>query len=258
MIIDAYVHIGKTDTPVVEGVQTFLERGCNVDNVLSTMNLTGIGKSVIIPTYNWEYLESNCKIAKIVDENPDRFIGFARVNPNCPDCAYDEASEAVNNLDLKGIELSGFNWVNYDPAIANPLLTKLFNLNVPILVRADLDTGLIQRSLPQIVSLFRDKKIIAVLSPWTVQGLFYPPYREILIDLTSISKNLFFIASTVVMAQSIKEIITRVGSEQIIFGSNSPYNSPMYEIERIKSMGLSKEREEQIMHGNIDTILGVK
>lgn len=253
MIIDAYVHL---KTSISSCIEVFLEDGCNIDEVLENMERAGVDKTVIIPAQNWEYGEANREVARFVAKYPDKLIGFGRVDPNCPDCAYDVACEAVKDLDLKGLELSGFYWVNYDPAIACPLFARLFTLNVPILIRGDVDYSLVQRALPQIVERFRDKVIIATMHPWAGQGFYYPPFKETLVDIANLSKNFYLILSTVVMSRNIEEIIWRVGAKQIIFGSNAPYGHPVYEKARIEALNLTEEEKNRILGGNMAEILG--
>lgn len=255
MIIDAYTHL---KTSVSSCIEVSFERGCDISEVFENMEVAGVDKTVIIPAQNWEYSEANREIAKLVEKYPEKLIGFGRVDPNCPDCAYDIAREAVKDLGLKGLEVSGFYWVNYDPAIACPLFARLFTLNVPILVRGDVDYGLVQRALPQIVDRFRDKTIIATLHPWAGQGFYYPPFRETLVDMANLSKNFYLIFSTVVMSRNIEEIIWRVGAKQIIFGSNAPYSHPVYEIARIEALSLTEGEKNQILGGNMAEILGVE
>ena len=256
-VIDAYTHVGAADSSVLEGFRPVKEKGCGVDKILENMEMAGVDKTVIIPVHRWEYPEANREIARLIKKYPERLIGFGRVDPNCPECAYDVAREAVKDLGLKGIEVSGFQWVNYDPAIACPLFERLFTLDVPVLIRGDVDYGLVQRALPQIVERFRDKTMIATLSPWAGLGFYHPPYREPLIDIARISRNFYLIVSTVVMTRSIEEIVLRVGARQVIFGSNAPYSHPTYEIARIESLNLTDEEKMLILGGNIARILGV-
>jgi predicted TIM-barrel fold metal-dependent hydrolase len=257
MVIDAYTHIGRTDSSCVEDVQAINEKDCSVEEIFRNMEVAGVDRTVIIPVQHWEYREANREIARLVEEYPEKLIGFGRVDPNCPECAYDVACEAVKDLGLKGLEVSGFYWVNYDPSIACPLFARLFTLNVPILIRGDTDYGLVQRALPQIVDRFRDKTIIVAMSPWAGQGFYYPPFREPLVDMAKLSRNFYLVISTVVMCRNIEEIVWRVGVEQVMFGSNAPYSHPVYEIARVKALNLTDEERGLILGGNIARILGV-
>lgn len=234
-----------------------IEIGSKVEDIIGNMDMAGVNKTLILPVSQWKYGDTNREVSLLIRDNPDKLIGFGRVDPNCPECAYSDALVAVKDLGLKGLEVSGFNWVNYDPSIASPLFVRLFTLDVPVLIREDIDQALIQRTIPQVVDRFRDKTIIAALSPWAGQTFYFQPYREALVDMAKASENFFLIVSTVVMSKNIEEIIARVGAEQIIFGSNAPNSNPIYEIARIEALNLSDEDKEMILGGNIARILGV-
>ena len=120
-VIDAYTHVGVADPSVLEGFRPIEEKGCSISKILENMEMANVDKTVIIPVHHWEYPEANREIARLVEKYPEKLVGFGRVDPNCPECAYDVAREAVKDLGLRGIEVSGFQWVNYDPAIACPL-----------------------------------------------------------------------------------------------------------------------------------------
>src|SRR5699024_7771504 len=72
------------------------------------MNYTKVNKLVLLPedisTVKNGYIISNEQIKKLVDMNPDKFIGFASVDPARED-ALETLDYAFKNLNLKGLKL---------------------------------------------------------------------------------------------------------------------------------------------------------
>ncbi len=77
MIIDIHAHIGDSDVPGA----SILQHGCTPERVLRYMDQAKIEKSVVFPTTYLDYQVGNEVIAKVVNSYPDRFIGFARLDP---------------------------------------------------------------------------------------------------------------------------------------------------------------------------------
>lgn len=77
----------------------------------------------------------NNAVAKIVDENPNRFVGLATVPLQSPKEAVTELSRAVKQLGLRGVEISSnVKGKNLDWRELWPFYEKAQELDVPILV----------------------------------------------------------------------------------------------------------------------------
>ena len=64
-----------------------------------------IDKAVIMPISPFI---SNEYVAKVVDYHPDRFVGFASVQPNLGRYAVEELEHAIKGLGLRGLKLHPF------------------------------------------------------------------------------------------------------------------------------------------------------
>ena len=80
-----------------------------LQHFFNKLNCAGIDMCVLLPedyssNMNGEVLVSNEEIRKLVDLAPDRFIGFASVDPH-DEKATEKLEEAFTKLDLKGLKL---------------------------------------------------------------------------------------------------------------------------------------------------------
>lgn len=80
----------------------------------------------------------NDYIADLQNQNPEKFIGFASVNPNYRGvkAAVDELERAVSELGLQGLKLYPMyqHWSPADPILSFPIFEKAADLDIPVLV----------------------------------------------------------------------------------------------------------------------------
>ena len=80
----------------------------------------------------------NDTIAGVVAADPDRFIGFASVNPafRGVDAAVEELERPVVELGLAGVKLYPMyqHWAVNDPELAFPLYAKAEELGIPVMI----------------------------------------------------------------------------------------------------------------------------
>lgn len=254
MIVDARVYVGRAELQMAGEPPLELD-GHPIEEILSQMERAGVDKSIIIPTHHSDYTKVNEEVSELVKTYPDKLIGFGRVNPNCTECAFDTAYEAVKKLNLKGLEVSYFAWKWYDPVIAVPFFRRLFELNVPIIVRADVDMAFIRYSLDQIASLTPGKAIMVTISWVMAPGFTMPPYRDELLEIAKSNSNIFFETSgSEVML--LERVASKIGSDRLIFGSNSPLKDPISEKAKVEAMHVTEREKKLILGENILRILG--
>ncbi|MDD5748016.1 MAG: amidohydrolase family protein [Actinomycetota bacterium] len=79
-----------------------------IADTIADMDESGVEKSVIVAIdaeTKWNYRVSNEMVAEAVSSNPDRFIGFASVDPNKGKIAERELRHAVEKLGLRGLKI---------------------------------------------------------------------------------------------------------------------------------------------------------
>jgi predicted TIM-barrel fold metal-dependent hydrolase len=127
----------------------------------------------------------NDYIAAVVRADPERFIGYASVNPayQGPDVALKELQRAVQDLGLSGVKLYPMyqHWVPNDRDLAFPIYRKADELGIPVMIHqagstridAKLELGR-PALLDDIGREFRDLRIIIAHCgiPWVDEALF--------------------------------------------------------------------------------------
>lgn len=125
MIVDAHTHLFP---PGVDKVGT-------AEMLLAEMDASGVDKAVILGIYP---RVSNEFIAEQARAHPDRFIGFASVNPNDGRAAVDLLDRCVRDFGPKGLKLhpSIQHFRADDTALVAPLMRRVEALNIPVLLHS--------------------------------------------------------------------------------------------------------------------------
>lgn len=112
-------------------------RELSLDTLLADMDEAGVERAVLVAfdcetTYGFRV--SNEDVAALVARHPDRFVGFASVDPNKGDRAVRELERAVRELGLRGLKLHPPTQHFYASDRAHyPLWAKAQELRIPVL-----------------------------------------------------------------------------------------------------------------------------
>lgn len=153
----------------------------------------------------------NDYVAAVVRADPDRFIGFASVNPTYrgPAAAVAELERAVTQLRLTGVKLYPMyqHWAANDPELAFPIYEKAQELGIPVMIHqagstridAKLELGR-PALLDDVGRTFRDLRVIVAHCglPWVDEALFlltkHPNfYAELSYLIASLSRRDLFL-----------------------------------------------------------------
>ena len=125
MIVDAHTHLFP---PGMDKVGT-------AEMLLAEMDACGVDKAVILGIYPRVLNEF---IAEQAQVHPDRFIGFASVNPNDGQAAVDLLDRCVQEFGARGLKLHPTmqHFRADDAALLAPLMRKVAALNIPVLMHS--------------------------------------------------------------------------------------------------------------------------
>lgn len=117
---------------VFKGLRTF-----ELEDILADMDAAGVDKAVLVAVDAetvWRYKIPNELVADAVKRYPDRFIGFAGVDPNKGILAVDELSRCYEILGLSGVKFIP-HLINMEPNNLRmyPVLEKAQELGLPVL-----------------------------------------------------------------------------------------------------------------------------
>ena len=243
MIVDAHCHIGET--PHYRQLP---------EDLLRQMDTNGVDRAVIVGAgrhITVDNEEGNRYVAAAVRSYPERFYGFACVNPWYGERAVRELHRALDD-GLVGLKLhpsmQGY-WA-HDP-LAYPVVEAAIERNVPIYVHS----GTPVYSLPlQIIEL-------AQLYP---QGTFIMGHMggaDFYVDVPSSAHrraNVHYETSLTCHIGYVDEIVARAGHERVLFGSDSPTSQQAAELLKIRLAILTDAQRQDVLGANLLRLLGIE
>jgi predicted TIM-barrel fold metal-dependent hydrolase len=230
MIVDIHAHIGHH--PLLDFKQT-------PDEIISNMEKFDIDQTFVMPFPSMKIQEVNNVIAEAVEDNPNKFVGFACIDPTS-DNSHKEI-ERIVDLGLKGIMLDPEFYRIFSKDAPNPKVEEIMVLcmdnNLPVLFNtpnietADHASFLIGGiSEPYYTGLnilaFKFPMVMIIINPhWHRIRNLLRDHSNILVD--SGGRN--GISSAMRLAQD-------AAPTRVCFGSESPQNHPGLGIKNIRTL----------------------
>lgn len=236
------------------------QQDISIDSLLADMDRAGVERAVLLAfdcetTYGFKV--SNEEIARIVERHPDRFTGFASVDPHKGEQGVRELEFAVRELGLRGLKLHPPTQQFYASDRAYyPLWAKAQELGIPLLCHTGhtFVGGYLKYSEPKflddVAADFPD--LIIILShfgfPWVEQCISLAWTRaNVYIELAGWSPKY------------IPEIIWHFGrsllADRLIFGTDYPGLTPERWIHDFAEVPLPAEVKEKILYRTAHRLL---
>lgn len=278
MIIDSHIHGGK----LKHWNQDIVKKLCRFDEdcvqlfetdyqrLVDRMNAGGIEKGFLLAfdaRRTWDSKVPNEHVAEVVNEFPDRFIGFASVDPIGGELAIQELETAVNELGLKGLKI-GPTYQEYMPndQRAYPVYELAEKYNMPMIVHQawGYPRAPMRYALPYLlddVALAFPKLriIIAHLGfPWSLEALcLVAKHDHVYADIScrgmvEYGGSLKQVFRELVQARDLKVL------DRILYGSDFPWLDPADYADEVKDINRYAEvlGEEPLTQAEIDGIMG--
>ena len=248
MIIDSHIHPGKS----------IFGYNLTVKKLIASMDECNIDGAVLCPVkpYKYQLKPENDFISREVKKNPEKFTGFCRIDPWLGEKALQEIDRCINELGLKGIFLHP--WEECFPVnstIVYPVMERARKYNIPVMVSG----GHVRVSEPlqigDIAGEFPDVNIIATSGGQiNICGMALYDAENMLTE----HKNVFVETSGIYRQDFIENMIKKLGSKRVIYGSNAPQMDIKYEILRATTARVSEEEKEDILGNTIAGLIGIK
>ncbi len=233
--------------------------------LLKQMDEAGVGQSVLFAVDAPIIYASNEYVANLCKKYPDRFIGFASVGPNRED-AVEILRNAIENLGLRGLK--------FHPPLQDfypndkryfGIYKEVQRLGIPIVFHVGSTPFGNLCKLSQANPLLIDDVAVA-----------FPELRIMLTHLGTLWQNEAFMVveknpnvfiDTAAYLYEINEIInenliSRIGEDKIIFGTDYPMPSPPHPVhnmkafvEKIKHLSIPSEIREKIFFKNFERMV---
>jgi len=242
------------DANVICGFDRINERAADVKTILSLMDKVGIDKAVITSNecMYYDFREGNEYIAEIVNEYPDRFIGFLSFHVSRFIEVVEEVERGIRKLGLRGIRLFnteksfGRGWSSgLKSLVLEKVMQKANELKLPIFIEA----GYPFNDIKNFAQAYPDAKIIA-------SGVGYPNIGEAILAARE-TENLYIETSTLDIVSGIDFLRENLEAEKIIFGTGIPFNAPSVQLIMIKSAAISEEDKRKILGENMQKLLAI-
>jgi predicted TIM-barrel fold metal-dependent hydrolase len=235
-VIDAHCHAGRG-----QAMSAPWTTRADPEITLRHMTEAGIDRTIIFPINNADYEKPNEEVAEICARHPDKFIGFAKHDPQA------EAGKIrgmlkreVESLRLRGLKLHRLP--------TREVLDTVAELNIPILYHPEkvANFHMIAQEYPQVVL------IMAHLGNFGSQN--WSEHIEA-IHVARLYPNVYLETSSVVFFKFLAMAAKELGPDKLIFGSDGPELDSRIELHKIKLLKLPADREAQVLGGNIARLL---
>jgi len=262
-IIDFHVHIENSKSDIKDGVPAKRSR----DKILNSMEESGIHISVLLVTAQKGTIEKtraqNNWLSKVCQED-SHFIGFGSVHPEDGKLALEEMNRCVEELGLKGFKLHP-NTMNFDcgdPALIE-VLKKAGELKVPVIIDSYSPFDDAQPSKLLKASLASPETQLCLAHVGLYRFLDFNIYG-FLKKHSSLCLNVYFDLSAACLEfygspfqEQFCWVTKQIGPDNLLFGSDYPFNSPKKTLEIIKDFGYPKEWISRIIGENAAKLLGL-
>ena len=239
MIIDSHCHAGRGDQLTAPwntraGLGPYLRRAAQA----------GIGRSLLLPAFQSDYVVGNRELSRIVRRLGKRAFGFCMVHAGRDAGRIEDmVEEAVQRLGLVGIKVHA-----HEQLPTREVCEAARRFALPLLV----DVAGKAHVIDLLASEYPDLTfIIAHL------GSFADDWRahERVIEQLARYPNVFADSSGVRRFDYLVQAVRRAGPEKLLFGSDGPWLHPGLELHKIKLLGLSPADEALVLHGNCQRLV---
>lgn len=240
-IIDSHTHVDESN------IYGWIDPP---EQLLELMDEAGIERAVIMTYADVPGLDMNAiqYISNVVKKYSNRFIGYARMNPNGKNAAA-LLIEAVNDLGLKGLKYHPESITVHPYALKSLKLIRVAaQLKIPVLFH----TGDESMSLPLQVGLAAESCPEATIIMAHMGGYYHV---EDALNVAEKYSNIYLDTSAMPYPEAINQAVRRIGADRIVFGSDGPGCNPSLEVDKIELAGLSHKEKGRIFHDNIWGIL---
>ncbi|AEG58758.1 amidohydrolase family protein [Desulforamulus ruminis] len=234
----------------------------DLPEIVEELNQNGVDKAVILgrdaeTTYQWK--GSNDGVAKMVNQFPDKFIGFAGLDPHKGMAAIHELNRSVNQLGLKGASIDPYLAQIYvNDAKYYPIYAKCCELDIPIVITTGPATlvpnAVIDHVAPRYIDFVaRDfPELTMVVShgayPW-VNEMITVAQRNSNVYL-DISEYEFF-----PMSEAYVQGANTIISDKLLFASAHPFVHFKDALKNYQKLPFTDEVRQKVMYKNAARIL---
>jgi predicted TIM-barrel fold metal-dependent hydrolase len=242
-IIDSHFHLD----PDIYGYKP----GTSLASIIKMMDITGINKICINSSkalWGGNHYEGNNYIASVCKKYPERFLGFAIINPKFDD-TEDEIKRCIEVLGLKGIKIHPrIHQCDLADERYKPVWEASEKYQIPILSHtAEAGFG-------------SNPKVFEEISKNYPKGTFllgHAATTKTSIDIAKKRNNVYLDTVVSSVNGSIEHTVSQIGADKILFGSDCPFYDFNFALGYILYARISDEDKAKILGLNMRKILKI-
>lgn len=226
------------------------------DSLLYLMSKDGVDKSVVLS------IATNANQQKNVNDfavslKSEKLVPFGSVYPFSED--WEEELERLKNNGIKGVKLHpDYQQFFVDDEKLFPIYKKIEKLGFVLIFHAGEDFGF---APPYKATPERLRKVATLIETPVVcahwGGLSMgEDVLKYLCDIENCYFDTAFGYGTMPKDMALR-ILDKKGTDKILFGSDCPWNAPVWDVGMLKTMGLAPYEEEKIFYKNAEKLLAL-
>jgi len=246
MHVDANTNVGPSVysdfefDPTLEALSENLERA-NVD------------AAVVAPLKppSFDFDRANERLAEDLGDRGDRY-GIARIDPRVEEAAR-HTERALVEYDLNGVKLHPWEETfSITSSVVEPVLSVVETHDVPVWIHAGYPNVSHALSVRRVARSHPDVPFVLTHAcQLDVAGASLPDVKL----LAEETDNTYFELSGTYRRDLIRDLVDRVGSERVLFGSNAPYFDVAVEKSRVTHADLSDSAKATVLGKSVLNLL---
>ena len=239
VIIDCHCHAGQGD-----GLTGPWDTAAPLGVYLRRATEAGIERTVLFPAFHSDYAVANHAVARIVARRPQRFYGFAFINPERDrGRVFTLVRVAVEHYGFRGIKVH-----RHDARITREVCAAARAFALPVLydVMGEVWAAeLLAAEYPDVPFILPHLGSFA--DDWRAQLA--------LIDHLVRHPNVYTDTSGIRRFDLLEQAVRRAGAHKILFGSDGPWLHPGVELAKVRALHLSDAEERLVLGENLLRLL---
>jgi predicted TIM-barrel fold metal-dependent hydrolase len=234
MIIDSHCHGGKGD-----GLTGPWDTDAPLAKYMIWSARAGIERTVLFPAFHSDYSIANREVAQIVASRPDRFYGFAFVNP-----ARDRGrvaaviGEAVQRYGFLGIKVH-----RHDARITREVCEVAQHYSLPVINDVMGEVSVVELLAVEYPGVnFIIPHLGSFADDWQAQIAFISSLER--------HPNIYTDTAGVRRFDLLEMAVRRAGAGKILFGTDGPWLHPGVELSKVYALRLSPVEQRKVLAGN--------
>jgi predicted TIM-barrel fold metal-dependent hydrolase len=246
MIFDFRVFLGTS----------YNHRRLSVEDLLSMMDVLSIETALVIPfkPVSLDVNQESIRLAKQVRAYQDRLLIAARIDPWQPN-ASSWFREAIETAGARALFLHPWEEnFQVDLEIVDALINEAIHFKVPVLIMSGYPW--VSEALQISTLAERWPEVPIVMSNGGQINISGLGQADSLLALRK-NSNLYIDTAGIYRQDFIEEVVEELGSERVLFASNTPYYDQEYELSRIQFAKVTDKDRLAMAYGNAMRVLGV-